>query len=388
MLQNKRRIAVLGDLHYESAEHADFQAAQSHVLAHKPDAVFQLGDQGGYSHCGTYLSFQEGRAFLDGFDRPAYTLTGNHDLEGPEYETDVQALSAWCEVFGQSEPYQAIDLGDALAICLSTTRFRSNWACHHEVYVDLAQMAWFEDTLARHSHKPTFVFSHAPILGSGVRVLLNLHLKCPNAWLNHTDCPERFLDVVQSHPQIRLWFSAHNHLGQHYADSVSNVGGCTFAHTGVIGAISRDGRHQSRLVEFDRSGFTLFTIDHDSAQLTANIRSDYAAGQVDILSPPPARDPVELAHFSPPALARAGHLWRHGRAVLALYRGMLVEYDADLEAPVGVVFEGLTDERILLSGCELHVINARGEARIISPNAQGRYSQVFVPSPFRERRSA
>ncbi|MGH7134109.1 MAG: metallophosphoesterase family protein, partial [Pirellulales bacterium] len=185
-IENTHRFAVLGDLHYESPQDASYRSARAQVLKARPDAVFQLGDQGGYSHCGTWQSFMEGLDFLQGFDRPFATLLGNHDMEGPEFDCDAETVAAWCQAFGAATPYRQVDLGHALGICLSTTRFRANRGCCHEVYIDDVQFAWFAETLARNRQRPTFVFSHAPILGSGLRVLQNIHLKCPNAWLNHT----------------------------------------------------------------------------------------------------------------------------------------------------------------------------------------------------------
>ena len=126
-------IAVLGDFHFEQADQTIFEAARSQLIGWEPEAVFQLGDLGGYTHCGSWQSFQEGHALLNGFDRPFYTLLGNHDLEGPEYATDEQSIAAWLRRFGYQRPYYMVDLGSAIAICLSTTSFRANPASHHEV---------------------------------------------------------------------------------------------------------------------------------------------------------------------------------------------------------------------------------------------------------------
>src|SRR5690349_7785742 len=126
------KIAVLGDLHYETAQDDLFRAARTQISVQRPDAVFQLGDHGGYSHCGSRLSFDEGLEFLSGFGCPHYTLIGNHDLEGAEFATDAQSVAAWCQTFDRALPYYTVDLGDALAICLSSIRFRSNPVCHHE----------------------------------------------------------------------------------------------------------------------------------------------------------------------------------------------------------------------------------------------------------------
>lgn len=375
-----RRIAVLGDLHYEPEHAAIYRAARSQLLAHRPELVFQLGDQGGYTHCGTWRSFQEGLDFLSGFQLPWHTLIGNHDLESRDYATDADAVAAWCSAFQRSTPDAAVDLGEALAICLSSTRCRLSPACHQEVYLNPEQVAWFEDVLALNRDRPTFVFAHVPILGSGLRVLQSVHLRCPNAWLNHSEHPEQFIQIVRKNPQIKLWFSAHNHLGQYYPDSISHVGSCTFVHTGVIGPVSRDGCQHSRFVEFDARGFVLSTVDHATGELVSNLRHDYAAGDFQRLSPHAFEDGA--THFAPPVFPLPENRLECGPSAFTIHRGMVVEFDRALEAPLGVVVEGLKQPTIRLERQELHVIDADGATRVFQPNKAGRYLQVFVPNPW------
>ncbi|HVA49443.1 MAG TPA: metallophosphoesterase [Pirellulales bacterium] len=383
----RRRLAVLGDLHYETPQDGDYRAAREQMLALKPDVVIQLGDQGGYSHCGTWQSFLEGLGFLQGFDRPFGTLMGNHDMEGPEYASDSEAVAAWCHAFGATHPHRTIDLGEALGICLSTTRFRANRGCCHEVYIDDEQLAWFAATLADNRPRPTFVFSHAPVIGSGLRVLQSVHLMCPNAWMNHTDRPERFIEIVRGNPQIKLWFSAHNHLGQDYPDSFSRVGNCTFIHTGVIGDVSRDGARHSRLVDYDARGYEISTVDHRTGRLVANLRYDYGRGSLKVLSRHRAGNGE--VHYAPPPFPGRKASLTLGRSVFVTERGMLVEYDAELKAPVGVVMKGLTSAQVRVRAGELQVIEFGGAVRILRPNAAGRYLQVFEPNPWLgQRRSA
>lgn len=112
----------------------------------------------------------------------------------------------------------------------------------HEVYIDDEQVAWLEAQLAANRHRPVIVFTHAPPLGSGLKVVQNVHVKNRCAWLNHSDRPQRFIRLVEAHPNIKLWFSGHFHLSQSYADSISVVGSCAFVQTGVIGDCNRDGK--------------------------------------------------------------------------------------------------------------------------------------------------
>lgn len=62
---------------------------------------------------------------MSAFDVPVRVITGNHDLEGEEFEEDTDNLSAWQQAF-QQHHYWAEQLGPVLCIGLSTVRFRSN----------------------------------------------------------------------------------------------------------------------------------------------------------------------------------------------------------------------------------------------------------------------
>ena len=64
--------------------------------------------------------------------------------------------------------------GQTLVVGLGSTKFRSAQYTSHEVVVDEEQIAWFEKTIADHPASEgwkVFCFSHAPIIGSGLRVL-------------------------------------------------------------------------------------------------------------------------------------------------------------------------------------------------------------------------
>jgi hypothetical protein len=345
--------------------------------------VFQLGDLGGYTHCGSQQSFNEGRDFLGRFGRETYTILGNHDLEGPDFETDAEAVMAWCRTFGYRRPYQAIDLGEALGVCLSTTVHRNNPHCGHEVRFEEDQLDWLRATLAEHADRPTFVFAHAPVIGSGLRVLQSVHLRCPNAWVNHRHNPGQLRDLVVEHPQIKLWFSAHDHLGQDYADSTSLLGQCLFVHTGVIGPVTRDFTRQSRMVEFNADGYVLSTVDHRLGRRLADLRFDYSAGQIERLRQPAIPD--ESVHFAPPPLPAREVRLEIGDRAFTVHRGMVVEFDLELAAPIGIVSEGLSGHSLAVSGDELLVIDQQGCSVPYAPDEQGNYGQIYAPNTWRGR---
>ena len=132
--------------------------------------------------------------------------------------------------------------------------------------MDNEQLDWFVKTIEEHPFEDgwqIFCFSHAPIIGSGLRVLQECHVVNGCCWLNHNDprASKLFIETVRKSPQIKGWFSAHFHLSHDYEDSITfpggnNRGSCVFAQTGVMTArSSRDGRRQSRLVRDNSQGF-------------------------------------------------------------------------------------------------------------------------------------
>jgi hypothetical protein len=47
----------------------------------------------------------------------------------------------------------------------------------HEVHVDEEQLRWFETALEAAGDRPVLVFTHAPPLGCGLKVLQEVHVK-------------------------------------------------------------------------------------------------------------------------------------------------------------------------------------------------------------------
>ena len=150
------------------------------VLLGSSDAssmVVQLGDLGTGASSGNRDCFERAKQYLHGFGCPYAVITGNHDLEGVDFDTDAANLAAWRYVFQQNH-FWAKDIGPCVLFGLSTTRYRSNALSHHEVHIDEEQLAWFERALRQVAPaKPAVVFTHAPPMGCGLKVLNSLHVK-------------------------------------------------------------------------------------------------------------------------------------------------------------------------------------------------------------------
>lgn len=370
-------FAVVGDLHFEEDERETLENDREVMKSHQPDTVVSLGDLGGYSHCGTERSFHEGLEYFSGFEVPFHPLIGNHDMECLDYATDEDAVALWCRVLRQDAPYHAFEMGPALGVCLSQTSFRRNEACHHEIRIEEEQRAWFERTVEEHADRPIFVFSHAPILGSGIRVLQNLHLKGPNAYLNHHERPEWFIDLVQRSPQIKLWFSGHNHLGQDYPDSITQQNQCVFVHTGVMARITRDHKRQGRLVRHDASGVELFTVDYDTHELRLDAKFKYGSGVLERLSSPEI--PEETSHHAAPPFDSSAPAI--GDSSFQLHKDALVEYTRAYEAPIGVVEPELKGGGFVLRRNRIIVTYGNGEEKVFERRPNGRFYGIHIPNP-------
>jgi hypothetical protein len=259
-----------------------------------------------------------------------------------------------------------------LVVGIGSTAFRSAVYTSHEVVVDDEQVAWFEKTIAEHPAEDgwkIFCFSHAPIIGSGLRVLQECHVVNGCCWLNHNDGPQsrKFIEIVRENPQIKGWFSGHFHLSHDYEDSMAfpegnNRGACVFAQTAVMTARStRDGRRQSRLIRGNKDGFEVCTVNHARG---GEIRVDATCtynGDVTVATSDKEHEDLDHDNYFRAYTPREedgcyieaseGVLnededwteqtvcWWHmaDGAVLGVHDGMVIEYDPTTLAPLGMV---------------------------------------------------
>lgn len=293
----------MGDLHLaeEMIPHFFHPARDDALRALNDDQsncerlVVQVGDLGAYeADPGSTACFKLAKDYLDGFrgggGARVRLVTGNHDLEGAEFdalgdaeEADAANLAAWRSIFG--EHYWSDEVGSSwLAIGMSTTRFRSNANSCHEVFIDDTQREWLVEVLranaqqAPERRRKVVIFTHAPPAGCGLRVLHSVHVKNRCAWLNHSSGNVGwFFDEVVSAfgDDVVLWFSGHFHLSHEYIDSISVVGRTAFVQCGVIGPCNRDGNRQSRLLDLFTDGYRVTTIDHISRTLRVDLEHSF-----------------------------------------------------------------------------------------------------------------
>jgi hypothetical protein len=315
--------------------------------------------------------------------------TINPDLEGlDEFQTDEENLAMFLRTHNKPTPQFCREIAEkTLLVGMGSTVFRDAPYTSHEVVIDDAQLAWFENLVKEHPSGEgwkIFVFTHAPPNGSGLRVLQENHVVNGCCWLNHSNDKKcrKFIELVREHRCIKGWFSGHFHLGQDYQDSITfptidpkvgpypNRGSCVFVQTSVMrGGTSRDGRQQSRLLRGNKDGFEICTVDHQNggkirldATITysdcnhevgvyahgdeANRGDDYfkvyqpSAG--DSLHPPDdgyiAYQPDGRLVVNEEVTQETVAWWRMADGkVLGMLKGMLVEYDPSTLAPLGLV---------------------------------------------------
>jgi hypothetical protein len=370
---HKRKFIILGDLHFEKKTETMVLAAFDQLKALNPEFMVSLGDLGGYSHPGTQLSFDEAKNLFSGFNFPVYPLLGNHDLEGLEFKTDQENIKAWQESFLLKSPYYSIQKDFVTFIFLSTTRFRDNPHCCHEVYIDEEQINWFKNELELNKNKRVFVFSHAPIIGSGIRVLQNLHLRGGNAWLNHSQNPGTFIKLVNNFPNVHFWASGHNHLCQEYPDAISQKNNCLFCHTAVINKNSRDGRHQSRLIEYDQNEILISTIDHDFDSVKPVHRYSFQSKKTETFN---VYEEIQNKQYvAPPPYETLLFAAEISNSQFAFANNMIVEYLKDAKGPIGVLLDDITPEtKLKVNGVTLEIWENNQITNTFTPTDLGTYS--------------
>jgi len=451
-------VGILGDLHldprdmehtYEGRDHMK-KVLETEGLKNK--FLVSLGDLGESKDCtqtkqlfaGTTPCFNLAREYFDGFGVKFDVVGGNHDLEGiDEFGTDEANLEAYLRILGKETPQFCHEVAEkVLLVGLGSTAFRTATYTSHEVSIDAKQLAWFEETIEAHPASEgwqIFVFSHAPIIGSALRVLQTCHVVNGCCWLNHTDAvnSKKFIETVRSNSAIKAWFSGHFHLSHDYEDSITfpggnNRGSCVFAQTGCMTArSSRDGRRHSRFLRGNAEGFEICTIDHSKGgqiRLDATVKySDfceipedmdlttaeddrecstmvYAHKHVDfdhdlwfqayvpqendgcyVPEPDGTLNPVESGKdFGNPEEI----CWWHMKdgAVLGCHNGMVIEYDPSTLAPLGMVVsrDELAGRRVAViddewGGSALVLYNDKtSEATVVQPNEDGSYWRKVV----------
>ena len=265
------RIVILGDFHIDAKQLELTESAMEDIARVDPDLVIPLGDFGRNGRIGQPDGLVEAHSYLKKTGTPLRPIMGNHDLERESggQQTHGTMQQAFLDIFALTEPYGVLEFPEWRLFFASTEPQPAN-DCY-DVQECYATNRQFDELVAKLEERPgvpVLFFTHAPPIGSGLRTVPRVHVRSTNAYLDQNHDPYRWLELIHRFPEIILWFSAHYHLSQGYPNSHRVVQGTHFFLTGVHSSCTRDGKRQSRVLEIDRTGLQVRTLDHIRRQIT------------------------------------------------------------------------------------------------------------------------
>ena len=331
------RMVLIGDLQYQLGEEREILQSFAQLRALAPDLAVSMGDMGAPRELGRERGMSACAQLLKVLRCPVFALLGNHDVEYPPDAPLSGAYPAYYNaLFGEPQPWKAFEWNGFFLLCLSIERQPSaGLRTRHGLYLSDGQFEWAKDQLSRHKDHPTVVLSHAPVAGSGLRCVPPIHSAATDAYLDHGYNAARWRDLLLTHPQIRLWGSAHFHMGQDYGAAISWAHQTTHVSTGVLTSAARDGSRHSRVLDFTADAIRIFTLDHRTETLhwDADVplhASSQPSGCYAV------RKPQEVLIGQDRATAVFdGSQW--GKIYLATEEGRLWEYDQDLLELTGTI---------------------------------------------------
>lgn len=361
------RIAVLGDFHIQNDEIMMTEQAMEDINRCEPDLVIPLGDFGTHENIGSKSGLAQAHALLSRIRAPKRPILGNHDLQRESgagtqpkgtMEREMVRLFALEEAYGvmEFEHYRLFFIG---------TDPQPEDSCYHvqECYVQDEQFAKLKRDLHRRPGIPAILFTHAPPLGCGLRTVPNVHVRSTNAYLDQNHFVHRWNELFREHREIKMWFSAHYHLSHIYPDSCTKRHETVFFATGVHGSCTRDGRRHSRIVDIEREGIQVWTLDHATRRILAE--PDWRSGWVSKEIKAHTTDNVELEGIYSMSRMNAfpfgDRKALHGgilplddnRCLVAAADGFLWEAAVDMESVLGTLHLGEPLEAVAVSQNEL-----------------------------------
>lgn len=259
------RIAVIGDLQLSPEEHDQLTQYIHQVNQQGPDLAVFMGDMGYHGRTGSLEGMQVARQVLSQLACPFIPLMGNHDVEYLPGEQPERTPEQWyAQVFGCGQNRFAAVEKNVLLLGVSVERQPTDQLLtRHGLYVSDEQFRWVESQLQLHSDKPTILFTHAPMAGSGIRNCPPTHSAATDAYLDHSYAPERWKSLARQYPQIRAWCSAHFHMGHHYPTALTWAENVLHISCGVMTSAARDRSRQTRILDItDEGRLEISTLDH------------------------------------------------------------------------------------------------------------------------------
>lgn len=367
------RIAFIGDLQYWKAEVENLGYKMKQIAAHSPDLAIVMGDFGG-SKMRSVEGFEETKRHVELIGCPWQGIMGNHDVEyNEEYMRDFDPVDTFKKVFGK-EPYSATVIDGVLVLCVTIERQPiETIRTIHAVYVSDKQYEWVKEQLKKHAGMPAVLVTHAHMAGAGIRCDRPLHTSATDTYLEQTFNPERWQALIKEFPQIRVWCSAHLHMGHGYNSAITYRDKVMHVSCGVMTCCTRDESCNTRFIDIKDGKLSVLTLDHNNdKELTLDATLDLNAGE-----PPKGRYYIPKkgeilvgAEDGPVTVYKHPSLDRY---YVATENDLLWEYDGSLWDFTGTVAYEEKIKSLSADADRLYIEFADGRIESVDPHSRKRW---------------
>ncbi len=224
------RVALLSDPHAEAEDSAMYGAitgkfadAVQDYKSLKPDLWLVNGD---IANNGLQSEMAAVKKIIAKVAKPEQLMvnTGNHDFYDKD-ATDEEELKRFRTTFGLEQAYSNRVAGGLHFVMLADEQYKSAKGPRDWAWITPAQLRWFEQVLAEHRDKLTVVCLHQPLQDTVI---------WSHGGNDFAGCGQakELRAILQKHPQVKLWFSGHTHMGAEIPGNVSRQGNVTFAGVG------------------------------------------------------------------------------------------------------------------------------------------------------------
>lgn len=370
------RIVLIGDLQYAAGEEERIRKHMEQINSLKPDFAVFMGDMGCHGKTGSKEGMQACREFFSILDCSVVVLMGNHDVEYRPDDPIVREPETWYRMlFGRDHPWQAWETEEAFILCLTIERQpEETLRTQHALYVSDKQFEWAKAQLESHQDRPTIIFSHAPVAGSGLRCCPPIHSAATDAHLDHAFNALKWRKLMKENPQIRLWCSAHFHMGHDYDTAIVSDKTTVHVSVGVLTSAARDGSRDTRAIDLANGQATVMTLDHWENTL----RKDAVvplSGNI----PPQGRMAIRRADeiLLGEDHIRAAFAFRDwGRAYVITDGDMLWEYDRELQEITGAICCKRPVHALAIQDKRLYVEMKNGAMFSVDMDDPGRFDRL------------
>lgn len=367
------RIAFIGDLQYATAQEENLAFKMGQIRDLSPDLAIVMGDIGG-SHMGSVQGFDETREYVDMIGCPYEVIMGNHDIEfAPDDPEIFDYKSAFREVFVGKEPFTVIERDGLLIICVSVERRPiENFHTHNAVYVSDETIERVRRVLKDHPDTPTVLVTHAPLAGSGVRRSMPLHAAATDMYLNQTFNAEKWIQLTEEFPQIKISASAHLHMSHEYPKAITYRNGLLHLSCGVMTICARDDIFQTRFMDVDSNGAKIYTLFHDTGEFRFD--AEYVFGKEPTGNySVPVDGEMQLGDDIPTAVWK---LREPDRFYIATAGGFLWEYFPELSEFSGAIAMEGGAEELSFDGERLYFRGRSGGIFSVDLKSDGRFDRI------------